>query len=243
MYQANIKEGWKMMNVSIITLRECIEMLIVIVALATYVVKIDKRELLKYIFYGSIGGLAVSLFTSFFLYNQTEYLSGYAKEFFNGSLMIFLSALVVYYIIWMRRQKKNFNLPIDQRYNIKFTGLGLFIFSFLTILRETLEIVIFIIPLLTGNVANIIFGALIGLALSLIIMLIFFKSGLKLNINLLFDIISLMMIYVGASMFGEGLSLIFQNGGPQLEKVGMLAYGVPALFLFVKTMIRDYIRK
>jgi len=232
-----------MMNVSIITLRECIEMLIVLVALASYVVKIDKRELIKYIYSGILGGLAVSLFTSFLLYNQTKYLSDNTKELFNGSIMIFLSALVVYYILWMRSQKKNYNLPIEERYNIKFTGMGLFVFSFLTVLRETLEIIIFIIPLLTGGVAAIIIGALIGFALSLIIMFLFFKTSIKLSMNLLFDLISIMMIYVGASMFGEGLSLIFPKVGAQLEQVGMLAYGLPAFFIFIKTIIKDYIKK
>lgn len=232
-----------MMNVSIITLRECIEMLIVLTALFTYVVKIDKRELTKYIYTGALGGLAASILASFFLYTQMEYLSGYTKELFNGSLMIFLSAIIIYYIVWMRRQKKNYNLPIEERYNIKFTGIGLFVFSFLTVLRETLEIIIFIIPLLTGGVVNIIIGALIGFAASLVIMFIFFKSSLKLSMGLLFDLISIMMIYVGASMFGEGLSLIFINGGAQLEHVGMLVYGIPALFIFIKTIIKDYIKK
>lgn len=232
-----------MMNVSIITLRECIEMLLVIVALATYVVKIDKRELLKFIFTGAIAGLGITLISSFLLYSQTEYLSGYAKALFNGSIMIFLSALVIYYIIWMRRQKKNFNLPIEEKYNVKLTGLGLFLFSFLTVFRESLEIVIFIIPQLTNGIANIIMGAVIGFALSLIVMFLIFKTSLKLNLNILFDVISFMMIYIGASMFGEGLSTLIQNGGSQIEKVGMLAYGLPVLYLFVKTLIKDYIKK
>lgn len=232
-----------MINVSIITLRECIEMLIVLVALVTYVVKIDKRELAKYIYTGAIAGLGVTLISSFLLYRQTEYLDEYAKELFNGSIMIFLSALVIYYIIWMRRQKKNFNLPIEQKYNVKLTGLGLFVFSFLTVFRESLEIVIFIIPLLTNNLTNIIIGAIIGFALSLVVMFLIFKTSLKLNLNILFDAISFMMIYIGASMFGEGLATIIQNSGPEIEKVGMLAYGLPVLYLFVKTLIKDYIKK
>lgn len=232
-----------MMNVSIITLRECIEMLLIIVALATYVVKLDKRELLKYIFTGAVSGLAVTLISSFLLYTQTEYLSGYAKELFNGSIMIFLSGLVIYYLLWMRRQKKNFNLPIEEKYNVKLTGLGLFIFSFLTVLRESIEIVIFIIPLLTDGIINIVLGAVIGLALSLIVMFLFFKTSLKLNLNILFDVISLMMVYIGASMFGEGLSTLIQSGGAQIEKVGMLVYGLPVLFIFSKSLIKDYIRK
>lgn len=232
-----------MLNVSIITLRECIEMLLIIVALATYVVKIDKRELLKYIYTGAATGLAVTLISSFLLYTQTEYLSGYTKELFNGSIMIFLSVLVIYYILWMRRQKKNFNLPVEEKYNIKFTGWGLFIFSFLTVFRESFEIVIFILPLLTGSIATIVIGAVIGLALSLFVMFLFFKTSLKLNLNVLFDVISFMMIYLGASMFGEGLSLVIQNAGAQIQKMGMLAYGLPVLFLFVKALIKDYTKK
>jgi high-affinity iron transporter len=232
-----------MLNVSIISMRESIEMLMVVIALATYAEKINKRELLKFIYGGAISGFGVSLVSSIILYNQTKFLEGYAKDLFNGTLMIFLSILVIYYIVWMKRQKKTFNMDIGDKYNISMTGFGMFVFSFLTVFRETLEIVMFIIPMLGGSKLLIIAGVLLGFTAALIINLLLFKSSLKLNLSVLFDIISFIMIYIGAEMFGEGLSLVIQNGGEQIEKVGMLAYGLPVLYLFLKALIKDYIRK
>jgi high-affinity iron transporter len=119
----------------------------------------------------------------------------------------------------------------------------MFIFSFLTVFRETMEIVMFITPMLGSSKLIIIIGVLIGFLLALLINFLLFKSTLKINLSILFDIISFIMIYIGASMFGDGLALIIHNGGEQIEKVGMLAYGLPVLYLFLKALIKDYIKK
>lgn len=232
-----------MLKVIIISMRESIEMLMVVIALAVYAEKINKRELLKFIYGGAVLGFGVSLLSSVILYNQTKFLEGYAKDLFNGSLMIFLSILVIYYIVWMKRQKKTFNMDISEKYNISMTGFGMLMFSFLTVFRETLEIVMFIIPMLGGSKLIIILGVLIGFAAALTINILIFKSSLKLNLGILFDIISFVMIYIGASMFGEGLALVMPKGTEQIEKVGMLVYGLPVLYLFVKALIKDYIKK
>lgn len=232
-----------MLNVSIISMRESIEMLMVVFALSTYAVKINRRELLKFIYGGAFSGFGVSLISSIILYEQTKFLEGYAKNLFNGSLMIFLSILVIYYIVWMKRQKETFNMDAAEKYNISMTGFGMFIFSFLTVFRETLEIVMFIIPMLGGSKLIIIVGVIIGFSMAFIVNYLLFKSSLKINLGILFDVISFIMIYIGASMFGEGLGLVIPNGGEQMEKVGMLAYGLPVLYLFVKALIKDYIKK
>lgn len=232
-----------MLNVSIISMRESIEMLMVVFALSTYAVKINRRELLKFIYGGAFAGFGVSLFSSIMLYEQTKGLEGYAKDLFNGTLMIFLSILVIYYIVWMKRQKKTFNMDVAEKYKVSTTGFGMFIFTFLTVFRETMEIVMFIIPMLGGNKLIIIAGVLIGFSAAFGVNYLLFKGGLKLNLGILFDIISFVMIYIGASMFGDGLALVVPNGGEQIEKVGMLAYGLPVLYLFLKALIKDYIKK
>jgi high-affinity iron transporter len=232
-----------MLNVSIITMRESIEALMVVIALSIYAAKINKRELLKYIYGGAVSGFGVSFVSSIILYEQTKSLQGYARNLFDGSLMMFLSLLVIYYIVWMKRQKKTFDMDVSKKYNVSMTGFGMFIFSFLTVFRETLEIVMFIIPLLSGSKLTIIIGVLIGFSLALFFNYLLFRSGSKLNLAILFDVISFIMIYIGASMFGEGLASVIPNGGEQIEKVGMLAYGLPVLYLFLKSIIKDYIKK
>ncbi len=232
-----------MLNVSIISLRESVEMLIVIFALSTYVAKLNKRELLKFIYGGALSGFGASLLSSVVLYEQTKSLENYAKNLFNGSVMLFLSIMVIYYIVWMRRQKKSFNVDVTERYNIRMTGFGMFIFSFLTVFRETLEVVMFVIPMLGGSKLIILVGMIIGFTAALLICYLMFKGSMKINLSILFDVLSFVMIYIGASMFGEGLALVIPNGSSQIEKVGMLAYGLPVLYLFLKTIIKDYIKK
>jgi high-affinity iron transporter len=80
------------------------------------------------------------------------------------------------------------------------------------------------------------------LSIFVICCIVWVKRQRKINLGVLFDIICFFMIYIGAAMFGKGLALLMPNFGEDLEKIGMLAYGLPVLYVFLKVLIKDYIK-
>lgn len=232
-----------MLTIAVVAFRESMEMMIVIVALIAYVFKIGKSQLIKYITLGSLTGLIVSTGCGALILKQVKSLQGPARDIFQGTMMIFLCFLILYYMVWIKSEKKFANIDIEQKYNIRTTGIGFFIFSFLTIFRECTEVIIFMIPLFSENILTIIRGCLIGLGLTLIICYLLYRTSIKINVNILFSILTLILIYIGSMMLGEGLSLLLPFEKASIEMAGKMIFGLPTLFIFLRGELKAFTRK
>jgi len=232
-----------MLTPIIITFRECLEMLLIIIPLIVYLHKINRTDLSKYIYAGSLIGVITSIISGKLLIGQVNNLEGYAQQVFLGAMMIFLAGLILYSIIWVGKQNKNFSLDINKKYNVKLTAFSLLLLSFVTIFRESLEIIMFLLPYAAGFSLTIILGIGIGILASLILAFILFKTTIKLNIIILFSILNLLLILIGGHLFGEGLYSIFPQLGESMSTAGQLIYSLPLLFIFIKRQLRKYSKK
>jgi high-affinity iron transporter len=229
-----------MLTIILITLRECMEMLLVIFALIAYVNKINKQDLFKYIYSGSFCGLGVSAILGFLIFNQVNKFQGSTREFFLGAIMILISIFIIYYMVWMRKQKMFLGSYIDKKYKIKTTGFGFFVFSFLTTFRESIEIIVFILPQFNTSTVTIVIGIIIGSSLSVLITCLIYDRTTKLNINIVFTFITLILIFIGAGMFSEGVAVLFPFSD-NIQSAAVFLYALPTIFIFLKGIIGDYI--
>ena len=101
----------------------------------------------------------------------------------------------------------------------------------------------FILPLAYENPLDIIMGISIGFALSLIFMLLIFKAVIKLKTDTIFKILSVILIFIGATMFGEGISELLANKNETITTTAKLIYAVPLLYLFLKREMKRFINK
>lgn len=226
----------------IVTCREFFEMFLILVPLAVYLYKINQKKLLKNICTGGAVGLAATLLTGIAAYNTTAKLEGYAKNLFMGSTMLFLSGLILYSMVIIKKQSKGVQV-YEQTMENNFTSYSLFTLAFVTIFRESLEILIFFLPFLHTSLLSTIGGGAIGFGVSLIGAFLIFKFAAKLNISIIFTFLNLFLIFIGASLFGESLLELFPNAGNSIELAGQLIYGIPIAFLFIKSELRKYIKK
>lgn len=232
-----------MFTITFITFRETLEMVLIIIPLLAYISKLDKKELSKYIYIGSLAGLIASIATGIFLFTGIKGMSGFSQNIFEGSMSFFLCALILYSIVWLDIQNKNYTASIEDKFKIQVTGVSLFLLSSLTIFRECLELILFSLPYITLNVMNIFTGISIGLFITLIVSLVIYKSSIKLNINIVFSFITLVLIYIGSIMFGEGLQSFFPQYGESIIKTGQIIFGLPLLYIFIKNSIKKYTKK
>jgi high-affinity iron transporter len=226
----------------VITFRECLEMLIIIIPLILYVGKIERKDLQKFIFIGMVIGFVSSIFSAAFLVNSINSLEGLAKEIFLGGTMIFIAMLILYNIIWMGKQSKNLSLDITSKFDVKLKGGSLLLLAAVTIFRESLEIIMFLLPTISEKFISSIIGIIIGLILALLIMGIIYKTSLNLSLNVIFTIITVFLIFMGGHLFGEGLMEFIPNN-ESIEMSGQLIYSIPLLFLFLKREFKKYMRK
>lgn len=232
-----------MVTTMIIAFRESLEMLLVIVPLLAYVSKIGRGDLKKYIFYGTTTGVALSVGCGVFLFNQAKNLDTAFQQVFQGVMMIFLAALILYSIMLLKKQNKVFTINIDENVKITVTAISLFMLAFLTIFRESLEITIFTLPFINEAASTIAAGILLGVLVSIALMFVAYKTTLRLSINTIFNVLTIILILIGAMLFGEGLAELISSMGDSAERLGQLIYGVPTLYIFLKDMIKKYVKK
>lgn len=232
-----------MVTTMIIAFRESFEMLLVIVPLLVYLSKINRTDLKKYLYVGSGSGVALSVLTGVIIFNQAKSIDAAVQHIFQGSMMLFLAALILYSIVLLRRQSKALPTKEEDNMNVKITAVSLFTLAFLTIFRESLEITIFTLPFINEAALNIAIGIILGALISIILMYLVYKQTLKLSIELIFNALTIILILIGALMFGEGLAELMPSMGESIERAGELIYAIPTLYIFLKDMMKKYIKK
>lgn len=232
------------MSVTIVmAFRECLEMLLIILPLLIFLNNAGKRNLSKFVYYGSALGVMVNIFAGVLLMGQVNKLEGYFHQLFLGGSMIFLAILILYSIVSVSKQSKELTLNVTDKYDVKLNGVSLFLLSFVTVFREGIEIVLFILPISSENPWYLALGVLIGTLLSLIPAYILFKTSVKLNVYIIFSILTLILIFIGGHFLGEGLGILFPESEAFAVKFGELIYIIPLLFLFLKRELRKYLKK
>ncbi|GIM28628.1 hypothetical protein CPJCM30710_12940 [Clostridium polyendosporum] len=227
----------------VITFREFLEMLLTVIPLLVYLKKVDKSQYQKYIYSGCFTGILATILVVILILTQIRTLELVVQNVFQGSLMIFLSALILYNIVLMNNEKKYFDLNAPEKMNIRTTAFNLFLLAFITVFRESLEIILFNLPYFMISGFSIILGTLLGILSASVVMYIVYKSSLKLSATMIFNIITLVLIFIGAFMFGEGLSELMPHLGESMEKTGMLLYSIPTLLIFIKKSLKSLIKK
>lgn len=234
-----------MVTPMIITFREAVEAFIIIIPLLVYMKKVNRMDLSKFIYTGCISALVASLVVGGILFWQTTSLEGPAASIFEGSMMLFIAGLVLYNIIWFGKNKKTFDIKgnIENKLKINLNGANLFVLAFLTVFRETLEIILFLLPSIAESKLDIVYGILLGALIAAILMFLLFKTALKLNLNIMFGLLTVFLIFIGGEMFGEAITKFVPSLGESGEIAGMLVYIIPLLYLYLKKEIKAYIKK
>lgn len=168
-----------MLQIAIIVFREILEISLILGILTAATKDIPGRA--KWI----ISGLSLGVFASLLLALSADKISnsldGMGQEFFNGLILISAAIMIGWTVIWMQKHAKSISGELRNLGNSVRDGKKplyiLLVVVFLSILRESAEIVLFtysyyisgvsIIEIISGLIGGIIVGSAIGVALYL----------------------------------------------------------------------------
>ena len=216
----------------IICLREGIEIFLVIIPLAVYFNKNKMREMSKSIYLGGAFGSIIATILGSIIFSQVALLNGSATELFDGILGLVLAVLILYSIVLLRKNK-SFNTSPDKQL-VSLSRKGVFLLAAITFFREMLEAILFILTS-SGDSPFLVVGlSILGFLSAAIIVYIVAKGISNINISVVFYILNLFLIGLGAYYFGDGADVLFGSYVPKVFTICVWVYAVPSYFIMIK---------
>lgn len=228
-----------MLTPFIICLREGLEIFLIIIPLVVYFNKNKMYEMNKSVLHGGILGALLSGIIAVITFYQAESLNSVSEEFFDGLLGMVLAGLILYSVVLLRKNK-SFSTAPDQKL-VSLSRKGIFTISAITFFRELLEANLFILGSASyGSILLVLCGSIAGLACAALIVFIVSKGISNLNIGIVFYILNLFLIGIGAFCFGDGLEVLVGAYIPYVFKIGILVYAIPCYFIMIKKDLKKY---
>lgn len=151
------------------------------------------------------------------IYFTAGELSGRGEQAFEGTATVVAAGVLTWMIFWMRRQSANIkaSLHADIQSAMKSgVALGLVTLAFVAVVREGVETALFLFAATRTAESPLAFaiGALVGLAIAVIIGIAVFRGTSRLHLRTFFNVTGLLLIVFAAGLVAHGIHE-FNEGG------------------------------
>lgn len=204
-------------------LREGLEAALIVGIIAAYLVKIGRRDALGKVATGVVAAIGLSIAIGLIVTLTIERLPLVLQETLEGIAAVLAVGVLTWMLFWMRRQGRALKGELEQGVDAALTQgstLALVALAFLAVIREGVETVLFMIPILSfnGTGMDIVIGGVAGLAVAVAVGWGIFVAGVRVNLRRFFTVTGTVLIFVAAGLvtfaiaeFGEA-GLISNTG-------------------------------
>jgi high-affinity iron transporter len=216
----------------LITLREGIEAALVVSIILAYLNTIGRRDRHGAVWAGAGGAIAVSLVAGTVLFLTVGAISETSErtaEIIEGVGSLLAVAVLTWMIFWMRRQARYIKGDLQEKVDMALASgstLALGALAFFVVVREGLETALFLFGTIreevVGSVALGYVGAILGLAVAVLLGFLIYKGGIRLNLRTFFKITGALILVVAAGLFAYGIH--------ELQEVGWITFGTATAF-------------
>ena len=191
----------------IITFREVLEVALIVGIVLGYLIKTNRTKYNNVVYMGILFGVIASVIGALLFVNLAGGFSGQSEQIFEGITMFIGAFLLTTMILWMMKQKHISNElkeKIDEEihHNHKY---GLFMLVFISVLREGIELVIFLGAASFVSTNNTLQGALWGIITALFLGFMIFVGSMKINLKVFFNLTSILLILFAAGLIAHGI--------------------------------------
>jgi high-affinity iron transporter len=206
----------------VIALREGIEAALIVSIILAYLKQLGATDRSRLVWWGT--GLAVLLSAAVgtLIFAAGAEFEGAAEEIFEGLVTLAAVSVLTWMIFWMRRQGARIKSELQERVDTALVagGLALAGLAFFAVLREGIETALFLFAAAQGTAVEgttvdataQIVGAVLGLALAIVLGVLLYRGGLRLNLRSFFRVTGLILIVVAAGLLAYSLHELQEAG-------------------------------
>jgi high-affinity iron transporter len=231
-----------MLEALIVTLREGIEVALVVGIIAAFLRREAGGRHLGAVWAGILAALAASVLGGFLLRRLAI-----SEEVLEGVLYLAAAAVVGSMLVWMWRhsralsgQVKGTLARIVTRERAAAAGAGIFLFTFLMVFREGMETVLFLsaLSLTTGGLETLL-GVLGGLIAAFVFGVLFVRGSLRVDLGRFFKITGIALLIFVAQLLVNGYHELAEAGWLPANQASMATIGplVKNEFFFVVAVL------
>jgi len=214
----------------VILLREGLEAILILAAIAAFMIKTGRRDTLRYMHAGWLAALALGVAT-WAVSTWLLTIGGATREVTEGLTALFAAVMLFYVGFWMHNklQAKRWNQFLHGQVGKVLEGGTLWtltLVSFVAVYREVFETVLFYQALWaqTGDAGQ---GMLLGGAGTAAVLLValtwgIFRLGIRLPLKQFFGVSAVVMIVLAVMFAGKGVAALQEAGSLPSDPIALL---------------------
>ena len=221
----------------LVILREGMEAILVVAAVLAYLAKAGHKKKTPVVWGGVALAFALSVGLAF-LFSYVTSLAGANQELLEGFAALFAVVMLIWVSNWMINKSSNkaWDEYIKKQTDASLSSgslLGLAFISFLAVLREGAETILFYVPIVAAagdKVHYVWIGLAVGLVALVVIYLLIQFAAVRIPLRPFFTITSLLMAFMAFTFTGSGIgelqeadvvSLTPISGFPTIDLLGI----------------------
>lgn len=193
----------------LLSLREGLEAALIIGIVFGVIQQMHRSVLRPVVWGGVISAIIVSLVTAFVLYALGAAFEGPSEKIFEGVTMFLAAGVLTWMIFWMQRQSSRIKIGLENDVRQALTqagGRALFLIAFLAIVREGIELSLFLTATtFTSSAGSTLIGALLGLSTAVILAWLLFTASVRLDLRRFFQVTGFLLILFAAGLVAHGV--------------------------------------
>ena len=205
-----------MLPTYLLSLREGLEMALIIGILLGALKKIRRDDLAPSVWLGTLSAAAFSILTAVLLTIFGLSLKDRAEQIFEGATMLIAAGILTWMIFWMRKQARFMKGELEAGVNKAAASAGktaIFWFAFVAVVREGVELALFITAAfftgdqsqLTTNIIQTLAGTILGLGTAILLGWTLFATTVRLDLRRFFQVTGILLILFAAGLVAHGV--------------------------------------
>src|SRR5512141_3324861 len=205
-----------MLPTYLLSLREGLEAALIIGILLGALSKIRRTDLSPTVWLGTLSAIGVSILTAVLLTRFGMSLHDPAEAIFEGVTMLIAAGILTWMIFWMGKQARFLKSELENGVNKAAASAGkraVFWLAFVAVVREGVELAIFIAAAffaenaaqVNGILIQTLVGTILGLGTAALLSYTLFATTVRLDLRKFFQVTGILLILFAAGLVAHGV--------------------------------------